>query len=154
MAWKSHFMRFSNINMSSHRGAPPPATARQHRREAPPLRGGGTSAADSAEAVVPRQRGSGGDNRGQQSLSPSMTRFSLLQIDVEDLEDLETSENQTSFEIHNIVWRRTHLLAVIIYIIRYRYLCKVWYHWDIELQDSRRSTPSVLEYLQKTANKT
>jgi hypothetical protein len=39
------------------------------------------------------------------------------QIDVE-VEGTETSENLTqSFEIHYIVWRRTQLLAVIIYII-------------------------------------
>ena len=44
-------------------------------------------------------------------------RFSLLQIDVE-VEEPETSENPTkSFVIHNIVWRRTQLLAVIICII-------------------------------------
>ena len=37
--------------------------------------------------------------------------FSLLRIDVEEP---ETSENPTkSFVIHNIVWRRTQLLAVI-----------------------------------------
>ena len=36
-----------------------------------------------------------------------MSRFSLLQIDVE-VEEPETSENPTqSFEIHNIVWRHT-----------------------------------------------
>ncbi|CAL8310356.1 unnamed protein product [Boreogadus saida] len=39
-------------------------------------------------------------------------RFSLLQIDVE-VEEPETSENPTkSFVIHNIVWRRTQLIAV------------------------------------------
>ena len=44
-------------------------------------------------------------------------RFRLLQIDVEE-EEPETSENPSqSFVIHNIVWRRTHLLAVIICII-------------------------------------
>ena len=44
-------------------------------------------------------------------------RFSLLQIDVE-VEEPETSGNTTkSFVIHNIVWRRTQLLAVIICII-------------------------------------
>ena len=58
-----------------------------------------------------------GDNRGQQSRATipfsSMSWFSLLQIDV-DVEEPETSENPTqSFEIHNIVWRRTQLLAVI-----------------------------------------
>ena len=62
-----------------------------------------------------------GDNRGQQSWATipfsSMSWFSLLQIDVE-VEEPETSENPTqSFEIHNIVWRRTQLWAVIIYII-------------------------------------
>ena len=42
-----------------------------------------------------------------------MSRFSLLQIDVE-VEVPETSENPTqSFDIHNIVWRRIQLLAVI-----------------------------------------
>ena len=47
----------------------------------------------------------------------SMSRYSLLQIDGE-VEEAETSENPTqSFEVHNIAWRRTHLLAVIIYII-------------------------------------
>ena len=46
-----------------------------------------------------------------------MSRFSLLQIDVE-VEEQETSENPTqSFEIHDIVWRRIQLLAMIIYII-------------------------------------
>ena len=47
----------------------------------------------------------------------SMSRFSLLQIDVE-VEEPETSENPTqSLEVHNIVWSRTQILAVIIYII-------------------------------------
>jgi hypothetical protein len=37
-----------------------------------------------------------------------------------DVEEPESSENPTqSFEIHNIAWRRTQLLAVIIYIIIY-----------------------------------
>ena len=50
-------------------------------------------------------------------LLASMSRFSLLQIDV-DVEEPETSVNPTqSFEIHDIIWRRTQLLAVIIYII-------------------------------------
>ena len=41
----------------------------------------------------------------------SMSWFSLLQMNVEEP---ETSENPTkSFVIHNIVWRRTQLLAVI-----------------------------------------
>jgi sensor domain CHASE-containing protein len=53
--------------------------------------------------------------------------------------------------IHNIVWRRTQLLAVIISIIWYRYLCMMWYYLDIELQASRRSTRSVKEYLQNKA---
>ena len=49
-------------------------------------------------------------------------RFSLLQIDVK-VEEPETSQNPTkSFVIHNIVWRRAQLLAVIICIICYRYL--------------------------------
>ena len=43
-----------------------------------------------------------------------MSWFSLLRIEV-DVEEPETSENPTqSFEIHNIVWRHTELLAVII----------------------------------------
>ena len=50
-------------------------------------------------------------------LSSVMALFSLLQIDVE-MEEPETSENPTqSFEIHNIFWRLTQVLAVIIYII-------------------------------------
>ena len=62
-----------------------------------------------------------GDNRGQKSRATipfsCMAWFSLLQIDV-DVEELEMLENPTqSFEIHNIVWRLTQLLAVIIYII-------------------------------------
>ena len=84
------------------------------------------------EAVVPKRcplprrwslgsEAPAGDNRGQQSRATipffSMSWFSLLQIDV-DLEEPKTSENPTqSFEIHNIIWRRTHLLAVIICII-------------------------------------
>ena len=41
----------------------------------------------------------------------------MVQIDV-DLEEPETLENAPlSFEIHNIVWWLTQLLAVIIYII-------------------------------------
>ena len=44
-------------------------------------------------------------------------QFSLIQID-EDVEEPEMSENPTrSFEIQNIVWRLTQLLAVIISII-------------------------------------
>ena len=69
----------------------PPVAARHHRRKAPPP-GSGQPAAGSAQ-------------------------FSLLQIDVK-LEEPETSQNPTkSFVIHNIVWRRTQLLAVIICII-------------------------------------
>ena len=46
-----------------------------------------------------------------------MSQLSVLQIDVE-VEEPETSENPTqSFEIHNIVWRRTQVLAMIIYIM-------------------------------------
>ena len=53
----------------------------------------------------------------RQRTAGSSARFSLLQIDVE-VEEPETSENPTkSFVIHNIVWRRTQLLAVIICII-------------------------------------
>ena len=68
-------------------------------------------------AVSTQQRGSGG--RQPRSTIPfsSILWFSLLQIDV-DVEELQTSPNPTqSFEIHNIVWRRTQLLAVIINII-------------------------------------
>ena len=69
----------------------PPVAARHHRREAPPL-GSGQPAAGSA-------------------------RFSLLQIDVK-VEEPEMTQNPTkSFVIHNIVGRRTLLLAVIICII-------------------------------------
>ena len=54
------------------------------------------------------------------------------------------SLNQTqSFEIHIIIRRRTQLLAVMIYVLLYRYLYIIWYCLDIELQDSRRSTRSV-----------
>ena len=64
-----------------------------------------------------RQRGSGGRRSRATIPFSSMSRFSLLQIDVEE-EEPETPENPTqSFEIHNIVWRCTQLLAVIIYII-------------------------------------
>ena len=41
--------------------------------------------------------------------------------------------------IHNIVWRRTHLLAVTICSIWYRYLCIILYYIDIELQDCNAS---------------
>ena len=68
----------------------PPVTARHHPREAPPS-------------------GSG------QPIAGSV-RFSLLQIDVK-VEEPETSQNPTkSLVIHNIVWRITQLLAVIICI--------------------------------------
>ena len=67
-------------------------------------------------SALPAARAPAGDRRGQHSLSPPC-RFSLLQTDVE-VEEPETSENPTqSFEVHNIVWRRTQILAVIIYII-------------------------------------
>ena len=66
----------------------PPVATRHHRREASPP-GSGQPAAGRA-------------------------RFSLLKIDVK-VEEQETSENPTkSFLIHNIIWRRTQLLAVII----------------------------------------
>ena len=46
-----------------------------------------------------------------------MSRFSQLQIDVE-VEEPEMSKNLTqSLEIHNIVWRRRQIFAVIIYDI-------------------------------------
>ena len=59
------------------------------------------------------------NNQGQQSWATipfsSMLRFSLLQIDVE-VDEPETSENPTqSFEIYNIIWRRTQILDVIIH---------------------------------------
>ena len=68
-----------------------------------------------------------GENPVQQSRATipffSMSRFSLLQIDLE-VEEPETSDNPTqSLEIHNIVWRRRWHLALIIYIIISRYLC-------------------------------
>ncbi|CAL8386044.1 unnamed protein product [Boreogadus saida] len=113
-----------------------------HGAPSPPLQSGGASAQPAAKAVVPRRsplprqwclgaarcQGSGasaagsgapaGDNRDQQSRATiplaSMSRFSLLQIDV-DVEEPETTENPTqSFEIPIIVWRRTQLLAVIV----------------------------------------
>ena len=44
-------------------------------------------------------------------------RFSLLQID-EEVEEPETTENPTqSFVIHNVVWRHTEVMALIICII-------------------------------------
>ena len=96
--------------------------ARHHRREAPPPGSG--------------QPG-GGALRRQQAAGSA--RFCLLQIDVE-VEEPETSENPTkSFVIHYIVWTCTQLLAVIICIIWYRYLCIIWYYLDIELQDCNAS---------------
>ena len=76
---------------------------------------------------LPRQLGAAhcgapaGDNRGQQSRATipfnSMSQFSLLQTVVE-VEEQQTSEDpMQSFEIQNIVWKCTQLLAVIIYII-------------------------------------
>jgi hypothetical protein len=121
-------------------------------------RGTTTSAVGSAEVSPPRgvgasQRGSGalaGDNCGQQSLSPPCHGSVYFRLMWKWKN--QTSENPTqSFEIHNIVWRCTQLLAMIIYIIWYRYLCIIWYYLCIEHQDSRRSTRSVLEYLQNTA---
>ena len=59
---------------------------------------------------------------GNNPLLLHVTIQSVLQIDVE-VEEPETSENPTqSFEIQNIIWRGTQLLAVIIYTILYRYL--------------------------------
>ena len=84
------------------------------------------------EAVVPKRcplprrwslgsEAPAGDNHGQQSRATipfsCMSWFSLLQIDL-DVEEPETSENPTrSYDIQNIVWRLTQLLAVIMYII-------------------------------------
>ena len=77
---------------------PPLAATRHHHRKAPPP-------------------GSGQPAAGSRQWAAGSARVSLLQIDVE-VEELETSENPTqSFVIHNIVWRRTQLLAVIICII-------------------------------------
>ena len=71
-------------------------------------------AAGCHEALPP---GSGQPAAGSRQLAAGSARFSLLQIDVK-VEEPETSENPTkSFVIHNIVWRRTQLLAVIICII-------------------------------------
>ena len=54
--------------------------------------------------------------------NPSLLHFavqSVIKIDVEV--EPETSENPTqSFENHNIIWRCTQLLALIIYILLYR----------------------------------
>ena len=56
-----------------------------------------------------------GRRQSQATIPFSSMLFSLLQIDVE-VEDPETSEIPTQpFEIHIIVWRRTQILAVIIY---------------------------------------
>ena len=75
---------------------PPGTTATKHHRP----------------AAGSRQRAAGS---GQPAAGSA--RFSLLQIDVE-VEEPETSENPTkSFVIHNIVWRRKQLLAVIICVI-------------------------------------
>ena len=69
-----------------------------------------------AEGPLPRQRGSGGRQSRATIPFSSMSWFSLLQIDV-DVEEPETSKNPTqSFEIHNIVWRLTQLLAFYIYV--------------------------------------
>ena len=57
--------------------------------------------------TIARQRAAGSRQRAVQSTS----------VDVK-VEEPETSQNPTkSFVIHNIVWRRTQLLAVIICII-------------------------------------
>ena len=84
-------------------------------RRSPGARFRGTTASTlpAAEAVVPRSRST---IEGNNPFLP-MSWFSLLQMDVE-VEKPETSEDPTqSFEIHNIVWKRTQILAVIIYII-------------------------------------
>ena len=92
-------------------GAPLPAA------EVPAPRGGGASVLPAAEAVGPWQRGSGGRQLRSTIPFPSMSRFSLLQIDLE-VEEPETLEIPTqSFKIHNNVRSCTQLLAVIIYII-------------------------------------
>ena len=71
-------------------------------------------------------------------------RISLLQIDVE-VKEPETSKNPSqSVEIHHIVWSRTQLLAVRIYMIWYRYLCIIWYYLDIELQNIYRTRPKAV----------
>ena len=63
---------------------------------------------------------------------------SVLQIDVE-VEEPDTSENLTqSFEIQNIIRRRTQLLPAIIYIILNRYRYIIWFYLDIELRESRQ----------------
>ena len=65
--------------------------------------------------LASRQRGSGWRQSRATIPFSSMSWFSLLQIDVEEP---ETWENPTKlFVIHNIVWRRTQLLAVIISIM-------------------------------------
>ena len=59
-----------------------------------------------------------------------------------EVEEPETSEDPTqSFEIHNIIRRRTQLLAAIIYIILNTLY--IIYYLDIVLQDSHQSTGSV-----------
>ncbi|CAL8341163.1 unnamed protein product [Boreogadus saida] len=63
-------------------------------RETPPPR---RCALPASETVLPRQRGSGG-RQLRATIPSSMSRFSLLQIDVE-AEEPETSETQL-FEIH------------------------------------------------------
>ena len=83
--------------------------------EAPPSRG----TLPASEAVVPRQRAAGLRRETIAGNNPfsSMSWFRLLQIDV-DVDEPETLEYpMQSFEIHDIVWRRTQLLAMIIYII-------------------------------------
>ena len=80
-------------------------------------------AARCCEAPPPRsttalQRAAGSEQPAAGSEQPAAgsAQFSLLQIDVE-VEEPETLENpKQSFVIHNIVWRRTQLLAVIICI--------------------------------------
>ena len=70
-------------------------------------------------AIVSRYRGTTAEAPPPRHHRPvsSMSQFGLLQIDVE-VEGPEMSENPTqSFEIHNIVWRHTQLLAVILYLI-------------------------------------
>ena len=73
-------------------------------------------AAGCREAPPPRSTTARQRAAGRWCLAPAAgrARFCLLQIDVE-VEEPETSENPTkSFVIHNIVWRCTQLLAVII----------------------------------------
>ena len=73
----------SQTSLSPAARCPPPAAARHHHRK-------------------PRLRAAPGSARA--------ARFSLLQIDVGEP---EKSANPTqTFVIHNIIWRRTQLLAV------------------------------------------